>query len=165
VLGLLGGPLLLRRCLVTLHALGIGVVAFVLLLVALFFLIALAGLCSAALEVRRERRAGLEPTRPAWESRAKRRAIGSRRERARVLWRSLATRGMCWCGQGLLQEFPSLDVPGTTETGCAAWEAGDAEAIRRHDEAGGYQRVPLSIAEVNLARRIGYDADAPRHAR
>jgi hypothetical protein len=127
---------------VTLHRLGVGAVAFVLLLVLLFAAIMAAGICSAWLEIRRERRAGLVPSRPGWESRAKRRALGVR-ERSRTLATSLWARGapFCWCGRGYLVEFPPLDGEAREAVGCAAWEAGDAEAIRRHDVAGGYARV------------------------
>lgn len=107
----------------------------------------LGGLASAALEVKRERAAGLEPTRPAWDNRRKRRAVGGLRERARVAWTHLEHRGgvvNCWCGQGPVVHFEALDdgSGNVAGYGCAAWEAGDPLAVLRHDEAGGYGRTP-----------------------
>lgn len=118
-----------------------GLIALGLVMAGVFVVIFLGGLASAALEIRSERRAGKPVTRPGWESRDKRRAIGSRRERARVWWVGMTRPGVCWCGLGPLQEFRGADGP---ERGCAAWEAGHPVAIRRHDEAGGYVRVPAA---------------------
>lgn len=105
----------------------------------------LGGLCSAALEVRRERRAGLEPTRPAWDERAKREAVPLR-DRLWLLWHRARYRGTewCWCARGTLDVFPARDGSQAAGLGCSAWEAGDPQAILRHDAAGGYARTPVS---------------------
>lgn len=138
-----------------------GLVALGIILVSLFVVIFLGGLCSAWFEVRAERKAGKPVTRPAWESRRKRRAIGSRRERVKATWAQMSTKApMCWCGLGPLQDFPSHTEPGELETGCAAWEVGIAEAIRRHDAAGGYARVPVTPTEQD--RRDHASAEAER---
>lgn len=59
------------------------------LVVSVFVVLFLGGLASAALEVRSERRAGLTPTRPAWDARAARRASGGNRAAVRGYWRGL----------------------------------------------------------------------------
>lgn len=120
-----------------------------LVLVALLFsvgpLLFLGGLTSAWLEIRRERRAGRVPTRPAWENRDKRRALGGFRGVWRSSWQK-ARRGKmatCWCGEGPLVEFPECGgFP--AGLGCAAWESGLPRAIYLHDAAGGYKRVPVA---------------------
>jgi hypothetical protein len=120
-----------------------GLVALVLLFIGVFVIIFLAGLGSAALEIRRERKAGLVPTRPAWDNRRKRRANGGLWETIRVLWATHSTKlDLCWCGQGPMVYFPALTQGEAAGLGCSAWESGDPEAIRRHDAAGGYSRTP-----------------------
>lgn len=52
---------------------------------ALFVLLVLAGVASAAWEVRAERRAGLPVTRPAWDNRAERRRVRAEQGRAPYL--------------------------------------------------------------------------------
>lgn len=108
----------------------------------------LGGLLSAVLEVRAEKRAGKVPTRPAWDNRDKRRAIGGFREQWKGAVESARSRlggGFvgCWCLQGPVAEFPA---GGGFEAGlaCVAWEAGADEALRRHDAAGGYKRTPVA---------------------
>lgn len=106
----------------------------------------LGGLASAALEIRKEKRAGLVPTRPGWEARRKSKARGLRGAMqanvGRIKHFGMGVR-TCWCGYGPLQVFPSdADPDGPGEVGCAAWEAGHLGAFSRHDDAGGYQRVP-----------------------
>lgn len=117
-----------------------------LLALAVFPVLFLAGLASAAWEIRREKRAGLVPTRPAWENRDKRRALGGLREQVRVAWQQ-ARKPMrsCWCGRGPLVEF---QASGGFDAGwgCAAWEAGDQVAILRHDAAGGYSRSSSGVS-------------------
>jgi len=125
-----------------LFALGLALVG---IFAGLFVLLFLAGLASAALEIRRERRAGLIPTRPAWENRAKRRALGGLRGQVAAAWASARhKRGgvkTCWCGLGPIVWFTALDAYTPAGYGCAAVEAGHPLAINRHDAAGGYRRV------------------------
>lgn len=64
-------------------------VALVGVLVALFLVLFLGGLASAALEVRRERQAGLTPSRPAWERRDALRASGGHRATVRGVVKGL----------------------------------------------------------------------------
>lgn len=109
---------------------------------ALFLLLFLGGLTSAALEIRREKKAGLVPTRPAWESKKKRKALG-----IRGVWRAAWARAShrmetCWCGCGPLLEFEAIGGQ-PAGIGCVAWENGDPRAIILHDGAGGYRRTPV----------------------
>lgn len=118
------------------------VLGFGALLLALFLVLFLGGLCSAAWEIHREKKAGKVPTRPAWENRAKRKALGGFAEQIRLAWRQARHRDrLCWCGRGPLLIFPPLGQE-PEAWACAAWEAGDPVAIQRHDAAGGYARVP-----------------------
>jgi hypothetical protein len=130
---------------VTLIGWSLGLLA---VIVVVFVLLFLGGLLSAALEIRREKRAGQVPTRPAWENRDKRRALGGFREVWRVSVQRAKHRGIdtCWCGQGPLAYFPQMQMVPNQYTvggiGCAAWEAGDPLAHDLHDRAGGYARTP-----------------------
>lgn len=111
------------------------------LLVVVFGLLFLGGLASAWWEIRAEKKAGLVPTRPAWENRVKRRALGGLGPQLRAAWRGASSPlPTCWCGRGPLATFPALP-PMPAGVGCAAWEAGDAEAVELHDLAGGYART------------------------
>jgi hypothetical protein len=65
------------------------VLAVVGLVLALFLVLFLGGLCSAAWEIRQEKRAGKVPTRPAWERREHLRAAGGRFAFARGLLRGV----------------------------------------------------------------------------
>jgi hypothetical protein len=128
-----------------------GFVGLALFLLVVFAVLFLGGLCSAWFEVRSERRAGLVPTRPADEVRAKRRARGDGiRGSARIWWRETRTGiPQCWCGLGTLIEYRAVgSVPGaytsTTGLGCMAFENGDPEACERHERAGGYSRTPVA---------------------
>lgn len=58
-------------------------------LVSILVVLFLGGLASAALEIRREKRAGLPVTRPAWEQRAQRRASGGYLATIRGTWKGL----------------------------------------------------------------------------
>lgn len=123
---------------------GIGFVSVILGALVLIFL---AGLASAAWEIRGEKRAGKVPTRPAWENAQKRRALGGFRAQIRVAWSSARHRASgrtCWCGRGPVVEFPPSDLGEPAGLGCAAWESGDFHAITLHDAAGGYSRTPVA---------------------
>lgn len=111
----------------------------------IFSVLFLGGLASAAWEIRNEKRAGLVPTRPAWDNRDKRRALGGLRQQLAAAWNSARSRMvMCWCGIGPIQHFPALTRWEVEGWGCAAVEAGHPEALLRHDAAGGYARTPGS---------------------
>lgn len=121
------------------------------ILVSVFVVLFLGGLASAALEIRAEKKAGKVPTRPAWENRDKRRAVGGFGEQIRLSWQAARKRGhgirSCWCGRGPIQVFPADDGTDLGEGwGCCAWEAGDLVAVQRHDAAGGYRRTPTENA-------------------
>lgn len=109
-----------------------------------FLLLFLGGIASAALEIRKERKAGLEPTRPAWDNRNKRQALGGFRAAWRVSIQKARHGKMvtCWCGCGPIVEFPALDDGTPAGLGCSAWESGEPRAILLHDAAGGYARTP-----------------------
>lgn len=123
-----------------------GFVAVVILIASIFVVLFLGGLTSAALEIRREKKAGLPVTRPGWEASAKRKARGWRGG-VKASWDRVTKMGLksCWCGCGPVAEFPAIDGQSSgSQWGCAAWEAGDPVAIDRHDRAGGYSRVDVA---------------------
>lgn len=123
------------------------VLALVGIFACIFAVLFLGGLASAAWEIRQEKRAGKPVTRPAWDARDKRAALGGPLGVVRVWWASRShALPTCWCGRGALTYFPALDgssgVAAVEGIGCAAWEAGDVVAIGLHDDAGGYSRTP-----------------------
>lgn len=125
-------------------------VGFFAVIAAVFLLLFLGGLASAWFEVRAEKKSGVPVTRPAWDNRDKRRARGvSLFQSVRESWEQARGRSIgsgCWCGRGPITEFPEDFGGFPAGLGCAAWEAGDPEAVVRHDRAGGYQRTPVKVA-------------------
>jgi hypothetical protein len=119
------------------------------IIAAIFAVLFLGGLASAWFEIRAEKRAGKTPTRPGWDRRDRRIAQGGHRAALRIWWESKTHRiPSCGvCGRGPLVPFDACDsFP--AGLGCAAWEAGDVDAIVIHDRAGGYAR---SVYPVGLA--------------
>ncbi len=117
--------------------LGLGLGAIVGILIAVFAVLVLGGLCSAAWEIRREKRAGLVPTRPAWDGSRKgryRRSVRDAVSTARGLWKGLrepvAADDIC----------PECEGPLVTMDGqivCVADLNGDPIAESLHDAFSG----------------------------